>query len=84
MQGMIKTTGVAVSVPITELNLSKEFPSSIQSTIATAMIIVLCTLISQYLTLDSFILLKMYPSTIVFAGKAESDVDIITLIEKTA
>ena len=58
MQGIINATGVAATVPMSELNLSSEVANAMQHTIATAIIIVLCKLIIQYFYLDSLIFLK--------------------------
>jgi hypothetical protein len=54
----MKTTGVAVTVPTIELNLSNEFPNETHSKIAIAMRAARYRLMSQSFLLDDFIDLK--------------------------
>ena len=51
-QGTVKATGVAVRVPVRELNLSSDFPKRTQTKTPKAVMIVLCKLMNQVLAVD--------------------------------
>ena len=80
-QGTVKATGVAVKVPLRELNLSSESPRRMHDIILRAIMAVLSKLISHLRKGPFFSPLNMYDSRITLAGYAYRAIEITMLTE---